>query len=141
MRRRGASEPGELQRYWREEITFSICSLCHLLKHRNLGRRASGTAVMTSYLLEVRRQLVGGEKRGLGAPVDLVEHADHKQRHDEADDQRAQEVQKDEPPGGHTCPAAQTQISRHLVHLRCASGASKVCDHRRYLLSACRAAG
>lgn len=65
---------------------------------------------MTSYLLEVRRHLVGGEKRGLGAPVDLIEDADHEQRDDEADHQRAQEVQKDEPPGGHTCQEAQTQI-------------------------------
>lgn len=104
-------------------MTFSMCSLytcgavreCHSLKQHDL------VAVMTSYLLEVCRQLVGGEKRGLGAPVDLIEHADHEQRDDEADHQRAQEVQKDEPPGSHTCPAAQTQI--RVVDLDCASSA------------------
>lgn len=65
---------------------------------------------MSSYLLQVWRQLAGGEKRGLGGPVGPIEAVDHEQHDDEEDHQRAQEVQKDQPPRSRTCSGAHNQI-------------------------------
>lgn len=58
---------------------------------------------MRSYLLQLCRQLAGGEKRGLDGPVGPIEAEDEDQHDDEADEQRAQEAQKDEPPRSRTC--------------------------------------
>lgn len=65
---------------------------------------------MSSYLLQVWRQLAGGEERGLDGPVGPIEAVGHEQHDDEEDHQRAQEVQKDQPPHSRTWSGAHSQI-------------------------------
>ncbi len=76
---------------------------------------------MASYLLEVCRQLVGRVKRRLDRLVDPEEDEDSKQHEDEADHQRAEEGQTDDPPWNSTCSgvSAHTRTHTHTGPLMC----------------------